>query len=151
MPGVKVSEIGGTTLSTLDLEKGYYRTSADSKNILKCLREEACVGGVDSSNYCASGYQGPCTMNHQAANTFVPLVVEIVDLAVHPFWLTSKGEQTYPILFSSANHAKDKTRKINRDVHCSVAYRHLVLWAHRSGRLRGIQITARNAEKCARP
>lgn len=63
MPGVKVSETGGTTLSTLDLEKGYYRTSADSKNVLKCLREEACVGGVDSSNYCASGYQGPCTTN----------------------------------------------------------------------------------------
>ncbi|CBJ26186.1 conserved unknown protein [Ectocarpus siliculosus] len=56
--GVNVSGNAGTTLQTLDLESGYYRTSAESDIILECHREEACVGGSTAGEYCATGYQG---------------------------------------------------------------------------------------------
>ncbi|CAM9477686.1 unnamed protein product [Ectocarpus fasciculatus] len=48
----------GATVATLELEPGYYRTSADSREVLQCHQEEACLGGVDTSEYCASGYEG---------------------------------------------------------------------------------------------
>lgn len=50
----------GTTLETLTLEKGYYRTSNLSHDVRGCYSEEACVGGNDADTYCASGYEGPC-------------------------------------------------------------------------------------------
>lgn len=50
----------GTTLQTLTLDEGYYRDRATSLEILKCYRPEACKGGDDASNYCASGYEGAC-------------------------------------------------------------------------------------------
>ncbi|CAM9729174.1 unnamed protein product, partial [Pylaiella littoralis] len=56
--GVVASGDGGTVLSTLNLSSGYFRTSAGSHSILGCLRDEACRGGVNSSDYCASGYHG---------------------------------------------------------------------------------------------
>ncbi|CAN0297003.1 unnamed protein product [Pylaiella littoralis] len=56
--GAIKSPDGGTTLSTLNLTSGYFRTSSGSHNILKCLRGEACNGGVNTSDYCASGYHG---------------------------------------------------------------------------------------------
>ncbi|CAM9767423.1 unnamed protein product, partial [Scytosiphon promiscuus] len=59
MTGINASGDGGMTLSTLKLEGGYYRTSAGSHDVLECHRKEACVGGVETSQYCKSGYQGP--------------------------------------------------------------------------------------------
>ena len=59
MTGVNTGT-AGTTLQTLELEPGYYRTSETSPNILECHREEACVGGSDASQYCASGYRDAC-------------------------------------------------------------------------------------------
>lgn len=50
----------GTTLATLTLDKGYYRTSKTSHDVHECYNEDACVGGNDTDKYCASGYQGPC-------------------------------------------------------------------------------------------
>lgn len=58
--GVDESGNAGTTLQTLNLESGHYRTSADSENILECPREEACVGKDIAGEYCATGYQGAC-------------------------------------------------------------------------------------------
>lgn len=63
MTGVDVSDGAGMTLSSLKLEGGFYRTSAESRNISKCHREEACVGGIDTSQYCKEGYQGACESN----------------------------------------------------------------------------------------
>ncbi|CAM9892814.1 unnamed protein product, partial [Ectocarpus sp. 8 AP-2014] len=48
----------GATVATLELDPGYYRTSADSREVLQCHQEEACMGGVETSEYCASGYEG---------------------------------------------------------------------------------------------
>ncbi|CAM9957302.1 unnamed protein product, partial [Laminaria digitata] len=50
----------GTTVATLVLERGYYRTSYQSHNVLECYLPEACVGGADTTKYCAAGYTGPC-------------------------------------------------------------------------------------------
>lgn len=59
MEGVEASSIG-TTVATLDLKEGYYRTSAGSLAVLECYLEDACVGGIDVEDYCADGYKGPC-------------------------------------------------------------------------------------------
>ena len=58
--GVDASGDGGMTLSTLRLDRGYYRTSIDSDIILKCHQDEACLGGVEPGQYCEEGYRGPC-------------------------------------------------------------------------------------------
>ncbi|CAM9198462.1 unnamed protein product [Ectocarpus sp. 12 AP-2014] len=57
MAGVDASG-NGMNVSTLNLTRGYWRTSAESRNVLKCYQENACVGGVDTSRYCEEGYQG---------------------------------------------------------------------------------------------
>lgn len=59
MEGAKASS-RGTTVATLDLQKGYYRTSAKSQVVVECYLEDACVGGTDAESYCADGYEGPC-------------------------------------------------------------------------------------------
>ncbi|CAB1101543.1 unnamed protein product [Ectocarpus sp. CCAP 1310/34] len=48
----------GATVAALELDPDYYRTSADSREVLQCHQEEACMGGVETSEYCASGYEG---------------------------------------------------------------------------------------------
>lgn len=50
----------GTTLETLVLDTGYYRTSNKSHVVVECYQREACVGGVDPGGICAVGYKGPC-------------------------------------------------------------------------------------------
>lgn len=57
--GVKALS-SGTTLSTLDLEQGFYRVSAESHVVIECLNEDACSGGSTAGEYCARGYEGPC-------------------------------------------------------------------------------------------
>ncbi|CAM9411640.1 unnamed protein product [Sphacelaria rigidula] len=49
----------GVTLGTLKLLPGYYRTAGDSPDVVKCHRHAACMGGAESSVYCAVGYTGP--------------------------------------------------------------------------------------------
>lgn len=60
--GARSAEEAGTTLETLELEPGYYRTSNTSHNVLECFQEAACKGGTNATNngYCAQGYAGPC-------------------------------------------------------------------------------------------
>ena len=50
----------GTTVATLTLEKGYFRTSNQSRDVRKCYQEDACRGGNDTATYCTPGYTGPC-------------------------------------------------------------------------------------------
>lgn len=60
MIGANATRGAGKTLGTLELERGYYRTSETSLDILECHREEACVGGSNASRYCAAGYRDAC-------------------------------------------------------------------------------------------
>ncbi|CAN0158912.1 unnamed protein product, partial [Ascophyllum nodosum] len=57
--GVNTTGNSGMTLETLDLMSGFFRTSNKSREVLKCYREEACVGGSTAGSYCADGYAGP--------------------------------------------------------------------------------------------
>ena len=50
----------GTTVETLILEKGYYRSSNQSHNVWECYQTDACAGGVSIEGICAVGYAGPC-------------------------------------------------------------------------------------------
>ena len=50
----------GTTVASITLKKGYFRTSNKSHDILQCYRKRACQGGSDADQYCAPGYFGPC-------------------------------------------------------------------------------------------
>ena len=50
----------GTTVANITLEKGYFRTSNKSHDILQCYQKHACLGGNDTDDYCAPGYNGPC-------------------------------------------------------------------------------------------
>lgn len=50
----------GATLSSFDLEEGYYRTSSESHVVIECFNEDACLGGRTAGEYCARGYEGPC-------------------------------------------------------------------------------------------
>lgn len=72
MTGVDASGNGGMTLSTLNLGRGYYRTLNESRNILKCHQQKACIGGVEASDY--SRYQGVCeTVRQGASCLFYPI------------------------------------------------------------------------------
>lgn len=52
--------LSGTTVATLSLNKGYYRTANSSHAVRMCFLENACPGGDDTDMYCAPGYTGPC-------------------------------------------------------------------------------------------
>lgn len=60
--GANSATTGGTTLETLELEPGFFRTSNTSHTVRECFQESACKGGTDASDdgYCAAGYEGPC-------------------------------------------------------------------------------------------
>ncbi|CAN0380979.1 unnamed protein product, partial [Scytosiphon promiscuus] len=46
-------------LETLNITKGYWRATNESRTILACPNADACKGGqTDAENYCASGYTG---------------------------------------------------------------------------------------------
>lgn len=54
----------GTTLETLKLEPGYWRTGNTSIDVRECPVAEACVGGTggtgrNGTNYCRDGHEGP--------------------------------------------------------------------------------------------
>ena len=54
--GVDCSKVG-STLRGLELELGWWRTSWDSANVLRCHAPEACVGGNSTDSYCEEGYE----------------------------------------------------------------------------------------------
>ena len=56
--GVNTTGNSGMTLETLNLVSGFYRTSYQSREVLECYREEACLGGSNAGSYCAEGYTG---------------------------------------------------------------------------------------------
>ena len=56
--GVK-EDRAGMNVTTMDLKPGFFRTSADSFEVLHCLAEHHCSGGNDTSDQCESGYRGP--------------------------------------------------------------------------------------------
>ena len=62
--GARAAPLGsrGTTVETLALEPGYFRTSNESHKVISCYQKNACRGGSDAGKYCASGYTGPCEM-----------------------------------------------------------------------------------------
>ncbi|CAN0436421.1 unnamed protein product [Ascophyllum nodosum] len=50
---------------TLEIERGYWRSSASSPNIFPCYNKDACRGGLtDSHDYCSEGYTGPCEFEY---------------------------------------------------------------------------------------
>lgn len=59
-PAGSLAPLSGTTVSTLELSPGHYRTSNRSRDIRECFYEKACHGGSDADRYCANGYKGPC-------------------------------------------------------------------------------------------
>jgi hypothetical protein len=48
----------GTTVPTLKLEPGFWRTSSTSTDVRHCPSPGACVGSSDPSGYCAEGHTG---------------------------------------------------------------------------------------------
>lgn len=46
------------TIESLELHRGFWRSSPISKDVRECYEEKACIGGT--YNYCAAGYTGPC-------------------------------------------------------------------------------------------
>lgn len=65
LPEGAAASSAGTTLATLDLAEGFYRTSNKSDDVLECYRKGSCMGGLNASNYCATGYEGPCESNDE--------------------------------------------------------------------------------------
>lgn len=52
---------GNTTLEALLIERGYWRATNRSREILACYNADVCRGGVtDRLDYCSTGYEGPC-------------------------------------------------------------------------------------------
>ena len=47
-----------TTIESVTLEKGYWRTSAESTKIYACVDKLVCRGGNDTSAICADGHRG---------------------------------------------------------------------------------------------
>jgi hypothetical protein len=56
--GVKKT-VEGMNVTSLNLEKGFWRTATDSSKVLMCLAEDHCVGGPDPFQQCKEGHTGP--------------------------------------------------------------------------------------------
>lgn len=55
------SDGGNVTLRELSVNKGYWRATPTSPEVLACYNADACLGGVTgTSSYCLDGYEGPC-------------------------------------------------------------------------------------------
>ncbi|CAN0574824.1 unnamed protein product, partial [Laminaria digitata] len=55
------SDGGNITLQALSIDRGFWRATASSTEVLACYHIDACVGGVTgTSDYCLDGYEGPC-------------------------------------------------------------------------------------------
>lgn len=64
-PEGTVAMSSGTTVESIVLAAGYYRTSNDSEVVIQCYRSDACVGGIDPVDYCADGYDGACKYKYR--------------------------------------------------------------------------------------
>eukprot|EP00904_Undaria_pinnatifida_P004259 jgi/Undpi1/13834/HiC_scaffold_9.g03485.m1 len=54
------SDGGNVTLRELSVNKGYWRATPTSPEVLACYNADACLGGVTgTSSYCLDGYEGP--------------------------------------------------------------------------------------------
>ena len=52
---------GDTTIEKLKIDKGYWRATATSTEVLKCFNGDACRGGVTGAKeFCSDGYEGAC-------------------------------------------------------------------------------------------
>lgn len=52
---------GNITMESLSIERGYWRATMTTTDILECHNADACLGGVtESSGYCLESYEGPC-------------------------------------------------------------------------------------------
>ena len=72
---------GGTdTLEMLSIERGYWRATPSSEDVLACYNTDACLGGVTgAAGNCLEGYEGPCTcLSHTPAVERVPLTLQSV-------------------------------------------------------------------------
>ena len=61
--GIKHASSSGvdTTIEKLKIDKGYWRATATSTQVLKCYNGDACRGGVTGTNdFCSKGYEGAC-------------------------------------------------------------------------------------------
>lgn len=55
------SDGGPVTLEMLSIDKGYWRATSSSRQVLACYNADACVGGLTgTADYCLEGYEGPC-------------------------------------------------------------------------------------------
>ncbi|CAN0346271.1 unnamed protein product, partial [Ectocarpus sp. 12 AP-2014] len=51
---------GSTTLQEVSIDRGYWRATSVSEEVLECFQADACLGGVTgTSRYCLEGYEGP--------------------------------------------------------------------------------------------
>jgi hypothetical protein len=55
--GVRIDIVDMNT-TTLELEPGFWRTSSTSTDVRHCPSPDACMGGSDTSGYCAEGHTG---------------------------------------------------------------------------------------------
>ena len=60
-----------TTVESLTLKKGFYRTSKENDIVMECYRSEACLGGSDPDEYCAEGYEGACECKATTTRTIL--------------------------------------------------------------------------------
>ena len=52
---------GPVPLEMLSVDKGYWRATNSSTEVLACYNADACVGGLTGTpDYCLEGYEGPC-------------------------------------------------------------------------------------------
>ena len=55
------SDGGPVTLERVSIDKGYWRATNSSREVLACFNADACLGGLTgAADYCLEGYQGPC-------------------------------------------------------------------------------------------
>ncbi|CAN0042723.1 unnamed protein product [Ectocarpus fasciculatus] len=51
---------GNTTLQQVSIDRGYWRATSLSEEVLACFQADACLGGMTgTSGYCLEGYEGP--------------------------------------------------------------------------------------------
>ena len=51
-------DVVSMNITTLELEPGFWRTTSTSTDVRHCPSPDACVGGSDTSGYCAEGHTG---------------------------------------------------------------------------------------------
>ncbi|GMI32928.1 hypothetical protein TeGR_g15296, partial [Tetraparma gracilis] len=66
-------DVRGMNVTTLALEKGYWRAIDTTAQIRECLHEDHCLGTSESSEHCSEGYTGPlcgvCEFGYAATGT----------------------------------------------------------------------------------